>query len=72
MAQTERAAAGDDRDRAWLTPEEVADLLNVTLRTIYQWRWKGYGPPFAKFGKHIRARRSDVEAWADAQKSPAA
>lgn len=51
-----------------LTAEEVADLLQVKVETLYQWRWKGEGPRAVKAGpKFVRYRASDVNAWIEAQ-----
>jgi excisionase family DNA binding protein len=44
-------------------PLEVADILKVPLTTLYQWRYKGIGPPSIRVGRHIRYRWADVEAW---------
>jgi excisionase family DNA binding protein len=45
-----------------LTPRELADFLHVKLSTIYYWSHIGYIPR-VKAGKHLRFRRSSVEAW---------
>jgi excisionase family DNA binding protein len=49
------------------TPDEVAAYLRVPKATLYQWRWKNYGPPAAKVGRGLRYLRADVEAWLAAQ-----
>lgn len=49
----------------YLSPEQLAEFIQVPVRTVYRWRAAGdYGPPAAKFGRHVRYRRADVEAWA--------
>jgi len=49
----------------YFSPEQLAEFIQVPVRTVYRWRAAGdYGPPAAKFGRHVRYRRSDVEAWA--------
>jgi excisionase family DNA binding protein len=51
-----------------LTAEEVAELLQVKVETIHQWRWKGKGPKAVKAGaKFVRFRPSDVSDWLDAK-----
>lgn len=47
----------------WQSPEEIADELGIPVGTVYQWRYKGTGPPGYKIGRHVRYRRSDVDAW---------
>jgi excisionase family DNA binding protein len=48
-----------------LTVQELADLLQVPLKTIYTWRYKGIGPPAVPVGKYLRFRTEDVAAWLD-------
>jgi excisionase family DNA binding protein len=47
--------------------ESVAAYLGVPTKTLEQWRYVGKGPAYAKVGKHVRYRRTDVDAWLDAQ-----
>lgn len=46
-----------------LDPEWLSGVLGIPVRTIYAWRQRGEGPPAYRIGKHLRYRRSDVEAW---------
>jgi excisionase family DNA binding protein len=50
-------------------PSELATMLDVPEQTVYGWNSKGTGPRFAKVGRHVRYRRSDVEAWLDSHSS---
>jgi excisionase family DNA binding protein len=63
------------------TPEErlmtIADLgamRGVPVDTLYGWRHRGEGPRGYRVGRHVRYRRSSVEAWleeqADRRQSP--
>jgi hypothetical protein len=52
--------AGDDE---YLTTEEVADLLRLPVRTLYAWRYKGFGPRAARAGKRLLYRREVVLKW---------
>ncbi len=58
----------------FIDTKEVAEFLDVPERTVLVWRTKktGTGPPFAKFGRHVRYRRSDLEAWVNAKLRDAA
>lgn len=47
----------------WISARELANEIQVPVRTVLGWRQRGEGPASAKFGKHIRYRRSDVDAW---------
>ena len=44
----------------FLTPEEVADLLRVSRRTVYNWLRSGQLPAL-RIGKVWRIRREDIE-----------
>jgi hypothetical protein len=37
--------------------------LRVPKQTLAVWASKGTGPRFAKFGRHVRYRLTDVTAW---------
>lgn len=41
----------------------VAQMLGLSMITVYKMRRDGKGPPFLRFGRTIRYRRADVEAW---------
>lgn len=50
----------------WLKDREVADMLNISERTLPQWRYLGKYKddlPHYKIGRSVRYRRSDVEAF---------
>jgi excisionase family DNA binding protein len=48
-----------------MTPRQVAEYLGVPLATVYRWRYLGEGPSGFRVGRHVRYRRTDVEAWID-------
>lgn len=50
-----------------MTVEQVADYLNVPVKTVYRWRLMGTGPRGARVGRYVRYRRADVEAWFERQ-----
>jgi len=52
----------NDHDQL-LDAHELAEWLAVPVATLYQWRYTGNGPRALKVGRHLRYRRSDVEAW---------
>ena len=47
----------------WLSRQELADRYGVPVKTPAEWASKGTGPRYAKFGKHVRYRLSDVIDW---------
>ncbi len=46
-----------------LTADELADFLDVPIKTLYAWRYRGEGPIGFRAGKHLRYRWVDVEDW---------
>jgi excisionase family DNA binding protein len=42
---------------------QLAEYLNVPVRTVRVWRYQGTGPPGIKVGRHVRYRVADVERW---------
>ncbi|MBL5973050.1 MAG: DNA-binding protein [Candidatus Leucobacter sulfamidivorax] len=54
----------DTRDEPLImTGEQVAELLQVSPRTIEEWRQTNGGPPFRRVGRHVRYLRPEVLAW---------
>ncbi|MET8655108.1 MULTISPECIES: helix-turn-helix domain-containing protein [Nocardia] len=51
-------------DRLW-TVEEASYFLHVPVKTLYQWKWLGEGPPVRKIGRHLRYNPAKVRAWAE-------
>jgi len=49
--------------REWLSVDDLAAWIGVPVKTIYAWRHRGVGPRAATLGRHLKFRRSDVEAW---------
>ncbi len=47
-------------DEKLLTPEQVAERLQVTVQTIYTWIRSGYLPS-VKMGRLLRIRPGDLE-----------
>jgi excisionase family DNA binding protein len=50
-------------DHTWVSVEDLAAELQIPKSTIYGWKSRGVGPQWTRVGKHLRARRSDVDAW---------
>jgi hypothetical protein len=47
----------------WLTPTELANRLEVGVRTLANWRTEGKGPAPIKVGRNIFYAECDVEEW---------
>jgi excisionase family DNA binding protein len=50
-----------------MTLTELSELLGVPMSTLYAWRYRGEGPAGYRIGRHVRYRRSIVEAWIEHQ-----
>jgi excisionase family DNA binding protein len=50
-----------------MTPQQLAEYLEVPLATVYRWRYHDDGPVGFRVGRHVRYRRADVEAWLEAR-----
>lgn len=46
-----------------ITPEQLAEALQVPVSTLYKWRAAGTGPQSIKVGKYIRYRPAAVESY---------
>lgn len=46
-----------------MTVQEVAELLQVPVSTVYHWAAYGDGPPSFKVGKHRRFKAAAVAEW---------
>lgn len=49
----------------WLSTQEFADYIGLSVETIYYWRKKGAGPSGVRIGRYVKYRLSDVDAWID-------
>jgi predicted DNA-binding transcriptional regulator AlpA len=56
--------------RTW-TIQDLADFLQVPVKTLYQWRVNGYGPYGRKVGRHVRYDEAEVLRWWDEQRQSA-
>ena len=53
----------DENDAQIMTGQQVAELLQVSPRTVEEWRQTRTGPPWRRVGKHVRYLRAEVLAW---------
>ena len=49
-------------DRLW-SVEDVSAYLGVPVKTLYQWKWRGEGPPVRKVGRYLRYDPAAVKSW---------
>jgi len=55
-----------DTERLW-TVEDCAAFLQRSVATLYEWSYKGTGPPVLKIGRVLRYSPGAVRTWALAQ-----
>lgn len=53
----------------YLTTAEAAELLRVPESTLRYWRQQRTGPRYARIGRRVTYRRSDVEQWWERQRA---
>lgn len=49
-----------------LKPLDAAAYMGTSTGNLAQHRYRGTGPKFVKFGRAVRYRLSDIEAYVDA------
>jgi excisionase family DNA binding protein len=52
----------------FLTPQEVSDLLRVSVYTVRRWIKEGHLPAY-KIGRGWRIRESDIGEWLERHQS---
>ena len=60
---------GGDLERL-LSIVELSEMLGIPVDTLYGWRHRGEGPQGYRIGRHVRYRRSTVEAWLEGRLDP--
>ena len=50
----------------WLSFRQIAEELDIALRTLYNRRHRGEGPRAYVIGGRLRVRRSDLDTWLEA------
>lgn len=51
------------QDLKGMTEREAAKILDKSMFTMQQWRWKGIGPKYARIGGRIRYFQKDLEEY---------
>ncbi|GAA0980755.1 helix-turn-helix domain-containing protein [Nocardiopsis tropica] len=47
--------------------KDAAAYLRVPAKTLYEWRYKGDGPPSYRVGRYVRYVPAEVHAWVRSQ-----
>jgi predicted DNA-binding transcriptional regulator AlpA len=46
-----------------LNEHDAAALVGFAAKTLREWRYRGRGPRFEKFGRSVRYRLADLMSW---------
>ena len=60
---TTKSPQGGEIAASYWTPEELAEGLGVTVRTLNRWHRLRQGPPMVKLGQFRVYRREAVHQW---------
>ena len=50
-------------ENVMLSPEQVAALCGLSVKTLYDFNYRGIAPRRYRFGRLVRYKRDDVLAW---------
>jgi predicted DNA-binding transcriptional regulator AlpA len=65
-SETELAAPA-----GYIWADEASRLTGLALKTLYNYRYKGIGPPSTNYRRKVIYKLADVEAWMAEQLAPA-
>ncbi len=51
-----------------MSVKDLAELLQVSVKTIYDWRYRGLGPTAIRIGRHVRYEPDEIERWLEIQR----
>ncbi len=49
--------------RTYITQTQLAELIDVSERSLERWRVEGTGPAFLKAGRKVLYRPDDIDQW---------
>ncbi len=58
-----RRADSARRGTPFLSPEQAAHYLGLSVRTLQEHRSAGTGPRFRRHSRHVRYHIDDLDAW---------
>ena len=63
QATSENGASGTGLLDNWMTREQLAEELDVSIDTLARWQSQRIGPPSVKMGRRTLYRREAVQQW---------
>lgn len=56
-------------EREYISPQQVADITGLAVKSIYNRHSNGQMPPAYKFGSRVRWLSTDIEAWLEGHRA---
>jgi len=53
--------------KTYLNHNEASAILGISTHTLYQWRFRGFGPKYYKIGRKVGYLEQDIKDWVGAQ-----
>ena len=63
------AKINSNKPEQLMSTVQVAELLQIPVGTLHNWRYRGHGPAGFRVGRHIRFLRSDILQWIETQRA---
>lgn len=54
--------------KTFLSRQECAERIGVSVRTLDRWRFSGEGPSYYKIQKAVKYEEQDIDSYLDNQK----
>jgi len=54
-------------NQTFLDSDQAAEYLGLKRTTLEAWRCRGGGPRFAKLGRAVRYRKTDLDDWIESR-----
>ncbi|WP_104112174.1 AlpA family transcriptional regulator [Arthrobacter sp. N199823] len=64
------AASQLEQEEPYLSLQQLAERLNVSVSTVRSWRAHGQGPRAMKLGRQVRFTIDSVREWEQARLDP--
>lgn len=52
----------------WINEKPVAEILDMSVQTLRNWRFRGEGPPYSKLNRSVRYKLQDVLNFMESKK----
>ena len=56
------------KQKTFLSRQQCAERIGVSVRTLDRWRFSGEGPSYYKIHKAVKYEEQDIENYLDSQK----